>query len=142
MKLSKKQQELLATAKDLFCERGYVQTSVRDLAQAQNVKASSLYSHFASKEEILRFICQENYEIMMEGKKRIMDFQGEQKERFLFYIELHLSAILSNRQSFKIYLNYRHHLEGEHRSFYKEIDESYLELLCDIFYSAYPHYKD
>ena len=80
--------------------------------------------------------------MMMEGRTKILEFQGDPKDRFLYYIKQHLSAILSNRQSFQIYLNYRHYLDEESRSFYKEMDISYLEFFCDIFYSAYPHYKE
>ncbi|TQJ01145.1 TetR/AcrR family transcriptional regulator [Amycolatopsis cihanbeyliensis] len=50
--------ELLALAARLFAERGFVLTTVRDIAEAAGILSGSLYHHFDSKEsmadEILR----------------------------------------------------------------------------------------
>lgn len=40
-------------ASELFRERGYAATSVRDIAQALNLQGGSLYAHVASKEDVL-----------------------------------------------------------------------------------------
>jgi TetR/AcrR family transcriptional regulator, cholesterol catabolism regulator len=45
--------EILDVARDLFARHGYAATSMRDIAEADGIKASSLYSHFRSKAEIL-----------------------------------------------------------------------------------------
>jgi AcrR family transcriptional regulator len=46
-------QKILNCALNLFCEKGYSETSIRDIASAVGIKAGSLYNHFSSKEEIL-----------------------------------------------------------------------------------------
>jgi TetR/AcrR family transcriptional regulator, cholesterol catabolism regulator len=48
--------EILDVARDLFARHGYAATSMRDIAEADGIKASSLYSHFRSKAEILRLV--------------------------------------------------------------------------------------
>jgi len=40
-------------ALDLFFERGYKSTSMRDIAQACGITAAALYNHFPSKDQIL-----------------------------------------------------------------------------------------
>jgi AcrR family transcriptional regulator len=52
-----KKQLILESAARLFRDKGYAATSMRDLAQEVSLKASSLYNHIASKEDILREIC-------------------------------------------------------------------------------------
>jgi AcrR family transcriptional regulator len=58
MSRSVRRAELLALAADLFAERGFVPTTVRDIADAAGILSGSLYHHFDSKEsmvdEILR----------------------------------------------------------------------------------------
>jgi TetR/AcrR family transcriptional regulator, cholesterol catabolism regulator len=44
--------ELVALAAKLFAERGYVVTTVRDIADAAGILSGSLYHHFDSKESI------------------------------------------------------------------------------------------
>jgi AcrR family transcriptional regulator len=44
--------ELLALAASLFAERGYVSTTVRDIADAAGIRSGSLYHHFYSKESM------------------------------------------------------------------------------------------
>ena len=44
---------LLEIAADLFREKGYATTTMRDIAEAAGMKAGSLYYHFNSKDEIL-----------------------------------------------------------------------------------------
>lgn len=68
--------ELLALAAKLFAERGYVSTTVRDIADAAGILSGSLYHHFDSKEsmadEILTGFLDELFgayaEIVAEGR--------------------------------------------------------------------------
>ncbi|MFC7751773.1 TetR/AcrR family transcriptional regulator [Tsukamurella soli] len=60
---------LLSAAADLFAENGYGNVSMKDVAAASNMSASSLYTHFASKNELL-------YEVI-----------ADQIDRSLSYIE-------------------------------------------------------
>jgi AcrR family transcriptional regulator len=62
--------ELLALAARLFAERGFVVTTVRDIAEAAGILSGSLYHHFDSKEsmadEILRGFLDELFETYAE----------------------------------------------------------------------------
>jgi AcrR family transcriptional regulator len=50
--LSERMQSILDTGTDLFAEKGYDATSMRDIATAAGVSKALLYHHFASKEDI------------------------------------------------------------------------------------------
>lgn len=58
-------QEILEAALDLFSTQGFEATSVSQIADAVGIRKASLYSHFASKQEILDALVQnvlEGYE--------------------------------------------------------------------------------
>src|ERR1700751_6297670 len=48
-----RQAELLGIAADLFADRGYVATTVRDIADEAGILSGSLYHHFDSKESMV-----------------------------------------------------------------------------------------
>jgi AcrR family transcriptional regulator len=58
--MSTRRRELTREAAKLFAQKGYHGTSIGDLAQALGVQKGSLYSHIASKEDLL-------YETLSEG---------------------------------------------------------------------------
>ena len=48
-----RRQAIEEVASDLFRERGYAGTSIRDIARALSVQGASLYAHVTSKEDVL-----------------------------------------------------------------------------------------
>ena len=66
-----KKQIIQEAAVRLFRDKGYSATSMRDLADAVNLKASSLYNHISSKEEILKDICFENAHRFLDGMEEV-----------------------------------------------------------------------
>ncbi len=51
-----RREQIIHMAANLFLDRGYTAVTMRDLAQELGIKASSLYNHISSKEEILSAI--------------------------------------------------------------------------------------
>ena len=49
-------QKIMICALRLFCTKGYIETTVRDIASAVGITSGSIYSHFSSKEEMLMYI--------------------------------------------------------------------------------------
>lgn len=53
-----KKQEILQTAEDLFCRKGYEETSVQDILDVLHTSKGSFYHHFESKEYLLEAMCE------------------------------------------------------------------------------------
>ena len=52
-----RKQEILYTAEQLFCRKGYEQTSIQDILDQLHSSKGSFYHHFISKESLLEGIC-------------------------------------------------------------------------------------
>ena len=58
--------EVVLGAARVFAERGYDQTSVPELAEALGLAAGSLYHYFGGKEQLLRAICDQLMDPLLE----------------------------------------------------------------------------
>lgn len=62
-----RKEEIKLQATNLFRDKGYAATSMRDIAKAMNMEASSLYNHIKSKQQILSELLIETAELYMTG---------------------------------------------------------------------------
>ena len=126
----KKQVELTAT--ELFQERGYAATSMRDMAQALGIEAASLYSHIKSKEEILQNICfrmaQKFFRAMDEAFANAPATAEEKLEKA---IVAHIKVITEDTSASAVFFSEWRHLSEPHLSEFLQMRERYE----GIFYS-------
>ena len=73
--------EILGVARELFARHGYAATSMRDIADADGIKASSLYSHFRSKAEILLLVVTPVTEELARAQDAVLAAPGPGLER-------------------------------------------------------------
>ena len=59
-------QKILDCAVELFSQKGYTETTIRELASAVGVKEASIYNHFISKNAILECILDEYSQVVNE----------------------------------------------------------------------------
>lgn len=111
MELKEKQKKILDVAVDLFKEKGYMGSSVRDLATKLNIKAASLYAHIRSKEEILEWICFGIAHEFFAELQEVKNTDLNPKDKLNLFIDKHLSIVLKNRDVTHIYSNEWRHLE-------------------------------
>ncbi len=81
-------EKIFDIAVDLFAERGYDGVSIRDIARAVDIKESSVYKHYASKEAILDSIFE-----YMRGR---LYSQSVPEDYEAFVDSLPVDAILAN----------------------------------------------
>jgi len=74
---------ILAVAGRLFAERGYDQTSVRDIAAELGIANPSLYHHFASKNELLEELLREPLARVQQAVLAAGQLEGEMRTRRL-----------------------------------------------------------
>jgi AcrR family transcriptional regulator len=71
-------EKILDAAIDLFSQKGYREISVREIAKAVGIKASSLYKHYENKESILESIF-----AMFKEKISLTALPSEELERYV-----------------------------------------------------------
>lgn len=136
MELKEKQRKILDVAVELFKEKGYMGSSVRDLATKLNIKAASLYAHIRSKEEILEWICFGIANDFFTGLQTVKNTDINPKDKLNLFIDKHLSIVLRNRDVTHIYSNEWKHLEERLPEFIelrKKYQQEVEELISEIY---------
>lgn len=107
-----KQQIIYEAAARLFRDKGYRATSMRDLAKAVDLKASSLYNHIKSKEEILKGICFENARKFLMGMDQVEQLPVSAKEKVKALLALHIRIATEDITSVTAFNDEWRHLSG------------------------------
>ncbi len=89
---------IMDEAANLFLQRGYEGTSLRQLADVVGMKAGSLYYHFSSKDELLTTILERGIDVMHEAFDRAEHTHGDAEPfvRIGAHVRAHLSALYEN----------------------------------------------
>jgi len=80
--VSARRDEIAAIAKRLFAERGYVSTSMRDIAVATGLLPGSLYTHFKSKAKLVEEIVAVFYRDLLAAQEEASTHPGSSADRF------------------------------------------------------------
>jgi TetR/AcrR family transcriptional regulator, cholesterol catabolism regulator len=97
-------------AQNLFKEKGYAATSMRDLANEVGIEAASLYSHITSKEEILRTICFDMADQFFAGLHSIETTDLPDDKKLEQAIISHIDVIARNRNASAVFFHDWRHL--------------------------------
>jgi AcrR family transcriptional regulator len=99
----KRDREIIDAAARMFCERGYADTSVKDVANAVGILKGSLYYYIDSKEDLLFRVLEDVHE----DAKHILDDVGAMDapplERLAAYIRGHVEFNLNNLAKVAVY---------------------------------------
>jgi AcrR family transcriptional regulator len=69
--------KVLAAAKALFADPGYAQTTTRMIAERAGVALGSIFTTFASKEELLTAVIGEGYDLLEDAFARGLAIEGD-----------------------------------------------------------------
>src|SRR2546430_145848 len=112
--MSTRRSELTREAAKLFAQKGYHGTSIGDIADALGVQKGSLYSHIASKEDLL-------YETMREGAAAFhgaLDAIPDElpvTEKIRLALRGHLRVVAEQLDVATVFVQEWRYLEGERR---------------------------
>jgi AcrR family transcriptional regulator len=127
MKITDRKTEIVTVAAKLFKEKGYSAITMRDIAQAMDIKAASLYNHIKSKQEILVLIIieiAEEFTVTMNDVVLSNDATIKKIEKI---IQLHIDITLRNSDALACLNNDWMHLADKQLTYFMKMREDYEE---------------
>jgi len=127
---------ILDAAARLFRDQGYVATTLRQIAEAANMKAGSIYYHFNSKEEILDEVLNQGLRLIFDAVKQAVSDAGADAScarQLEAAITTHLQMLLEKSDytsaDIRIYNQLPTGLRARHRRLRREYGEYWDRLL-------------
>lgn len=109
-----RKEQVIRKAAELFREKGYAASSMRDLAQKLGIEAASLYSHIKSKEEILQSLC---FDMASEFLKSLNAVEAQQmpaSQKLTLGIVGHIQVMAKDLIASAVFMNEHRHLSQPH----------------------------
>ncbi len=124
MKPASRKTEIITTASRLFKEKGYNAVSMRDIAQAMGIKASSLYNHISGKQEILSTLILTVAREFTSGMEQVLSKKLNSVQKIEKIIEFHIDITVTYSEALAALNNdWMHLLDDDLKQFVKMRDD-------------------
>ncbi|MGQ0813918.1 MAG: TetR/AcrR family transcriptional regulator [Gemmatimonadota bacterium] len=123
---------ILQTAAAIFADKGYHDTSIRDISRATGVSLSGLYYYFRSKEELLFLIMDHCFGTVLENAREVLAGETDATRRLRLFIQNHLSYFVSNMKEMKVLSHEADSLTGDYRRLVNTKKRQYTDLCIRI----------
>ncbi len=125
MRITDRKTEIINISAKLFKEKGYSAVTMRDIAQAMDIKAASLYNHIKSKQEILVLIIIEIAEEFTNTMNDVVSSNESSIKKIERIIQLHIDITLRDSNALACLNNDWMHLTDSDLEYFIKMRNDY-----------------
>ncbi len=130
--LSRKRHEIFAAAAQLFLEKGFLETSMREIAEAAGIGKSSLYDYFQTKDDILIWYFQDDLDDLLTLAREIAAQPLSAVEKLHQILRKQMERLLENKEFYLRLFAELQRLGGESRRRLRLNRYAYQDLLRGV----------
>jgi TetR/AcrR family transcriptional regulator, cholesterol catabolism regulator len=123
---------ILQTAAAIFADRGYHDTSIREISRATGVSLSGLYYYFRSKEELLFLVMDHCFGTVLQNARDLLAGETDPHRRLRLFVENHLGYFASNMKEMKVLSHEARSLTGDYRRLVNAKKREYTDICIGI----------
>ncbi len=120
------------SAANLFYERGYLETSMDDIAAAARLSKGGIYHYFSNKNEILFFISTNCMDLILKDLEEELEKIEDNSLRIQFIISRHLGLYIKHMAEAKTLFFEKHLLSRKYLRIIAEKERRYLQILVKV----------
>jgi AcrR family transcriptional regulator len=110
-----RRREVVATAAELFAERGYDSTSMSELTEATGLAAGGLYHYIEGKDDLLIAICDELLEPLLTQAREIVAVEATPIHQLHALVGAWVAHVVQHRHHMLVFTQERQAIEREPR---------------------------
>lgn len=127
-----RRREIFDAAVVLFMQKGFQETSMREIAEAAGMGKSSLYDYFKTKDEILIYVLEEQTVMLTENAQEIALLDISPEVRLQKIMKMHLDFMETNKRLFSLLAVEAQRLKLESQKRIQEKRYAYQDLVRSI----------
>ena len=132
LRQSKRIMKIAGVASELFGKKGYLETSMEDIAAAAKVTKGGVYHYFGSKTEILYFICSTYVDLDLENLEQSLKGIDETAEKIKFIIFRHIEHYATHEYAARTLLNEAYCLPSKYFKQVKAREKQYFRIVTRV----------
>jgi TetR/AcrR family transcriptional regulator, cholesterol catabolism regulator len=107
----RRRQRAVYQAAKVFAKRGYDQTTMQELASSMGLATGALYHYFGAKEQLLRAICDQLMEPLLERARALAAHEAPAREQLRALVRLWVAHVVEHRDHVLVFQQERHVIE-------------------------------
>ncbi len=124
--------KILEHATEVFCEKGYEGSSMRDLSRATGMSLAGMYHYFGSKERLLYLIQKHTFSTILSRLRDRLFGMSDAENGIRAFITNHLEYFLEHQQAMKVLSHEDEVLDGEYGRQIASIKREYYRICRDL----------
>ncbi len=124
-------EDILDSTEDLFAEKGFHATSMRDIAHAAEMSIAGLYYYLPSKQAALCLVCTRIFD-RLDAAAHELHGIADPAERLRAFVRAHLAYMLRNDDAYRVLLHDMDALDGEYGDRMRLRKRRYFSLAADL----------
>ncbi len=127
-----RREQILQAAAVLFYEHGYRATRLSDVAAALNIKAPSLYHHFANKQELLATLMSRTMDDLIDSGRAAAAASDDPVDQFRHMVRSYVVLLGTRASEGMVGDRELQHLEPENRRLIIAKRDQYQQMIQDV----------
>jgi AcrR family transcriptional regulator len=120
-----RKEEIFLTSIKLMKAKGYVGTSMRDIASSMSIEAASLYNHIRNKEDILRENCFNLAARFIDSLNEVLSSGEDSETKLKHFIRNHIEILVDDLEASHVFLHEWKHLSEPHYGRFLSMRDEY-----------------
>lgn len=108
----RRRQRAVYQAAKLFARNGYDQTTMQELASTMGLATGALYHYFGAKEQLLRAICDQLMEPLLQRAQAMTTADGAPAEQLRALVRMWVAHVVEHRDHMLVFQQERHVIES------------------------------
>ncbi len=128
--------DLVQAAGQLFSQKGFYGTSIRDIASARGIRSGSLYAHIESKEDLLFEVVMAGSDAFIEALSPVLLNPGSAEEKLVEGLKAHIDVVARHLDTSRVFLHEWLLLSPERRELVQKRRDRYEAMWTQIIQSG------